>query len=506
MVATSETHGRDHRWTVPLVILHVNALPDSRRSQVGLAEKTSEVVRILLVLIEEGRVPVELLPSLRVHLDWIQYRANFREAVTARRAADGQGGPLALAEIAIDLRQADAVTLRDDLVRALAIVHGEGDSSAARVYLEGFGPVRDSIIWRFNRLFWHRLHDWERVSGRGFEDALPGGRSDANHPEAVADAVADFWTLLRDMEKRSQLPTEIFALEIGVGSGTRAGLWLDRFRALDEERGTGYYPRLRFLLGDYSLPTLDRAMAAVGTHRDTVSVIGMDALNPLRTLAFLRYKILYIHLTNVYDNLPYDEVVRRDGRLYLVETRAYLRQDDVVRIAAAYDLAPADVARLATRLPEVGPEALGDGVRGVAFWRDVWGAVRLDERLLGLNNVAQVPLATGLDQSHLEELLAEAPDDVRFHLSRGATESFVHTLPLLHPRGYLQVQDIFVTRMDEYRHGFRGPGKLDGSVVNWVNGALLAAVGERMGYDVHFAPFRYRPGSRTSILYTTQRD
>jgi hypothetical protein len=43
-------------------------------------------------------------------------------------------------------------------------------------------------------------------------------------------------------------------------------------------------------------------------------------------------------------------------------------------------------------------------------------------------------------------------------------------------------------------------------VVNWVNGALLRAVGARTGYDVHFAPFRYRAGSRTSILYTTLRE
>jgi hypothetical protein len=35
---------------------------------------------------------------------------------------------------------------------------------------------------------------------------------------------------------------------------------------------------------------------------------------------------------------------------------------------------------------------------------------------------------------------------------------------------------------------------------------LLAAVAARAGYDVHFAPFRYRANSRTSILYTTQRD
>jgi hypothetical protein len=142
----------------------------------------------------------------------------------------------------------------------------------------------------------------------------------------------------------------------------------------------------------------------------------------------------------------------------------------------------------------------------VEFWRAAWDALRLEERLVGLEDVSQVPLPPGLDQSHLEDLLADAPDDVRFHLSRGAAESFVHTVPLLHPRGYLQVQDIFVADMHEYRQGFRGPGKLDGSVVNWVNGALLRAIGARTGFDVHFAPFRYRPGSRTSILYTTPRE
>jgi hypothetical protein len=54
--------------------------------------------------------------------------------------------------------------------------------------------------------------------------------------------------------------------------------------------------------------------------------------------------------------------------------------------------------------------------------------------------------------------------------------------------------------------GFHGPGKLDGSIVNWVNGALLREVAERSGYNIHFVPFKYRPESRTSILYTTQRE
>jgi hypothetical protein len=112
----------------------------------------------------------------------------------------------------------------------------------------------------------------------------------------------------------------------------------------------------------------------------------------------------------------------------------------------------------------------------------------------------------GLSSAQMEDILKEAPGDLRIHLSSGALESFRNTLPLLHPRGYLQVQDIFVTDLHDYCMGFHGPGKLGGSIVNWVNGALLREVAERAGYDLHFAPFQYRVGSKTSVLYTTQRE
>jgi len=145
------------------------------------------------------------------------------------------------------------------------------------------------------------------------------------------------------------------------------------------------------------------------------------------------------------------------------------------------------------------------GEKGVACWRAFWSAFRLEERLRALDDREEAHVPPGLSWSHLDDLLAEAPEDVRFHISRGAAESFANTLPLLHPRGYLQVQDIFVEEMDEYRKGFKGPGKLDGSLVTWVNGALLRAVGARAGYDVHFRPFAHRVGSKTTVMYTTQR-
>lgn len=481
------------------MIVHINHL------QRGEATAAGGLVATLLGLLEEGRADPRLLPHLRVHLDWIQYRKNFREAMTVRRAIDTRGEPLSLAEVAVDLRQVRAETLREDLARALSAASAEADETSGQVHLEGFVPLRESLIWRFNRLFWQHLAAWEEVSGRGFEQALPGSRSDANHALAVADSVADFWTLLRDLDKRGHLPPEIFILEIGVGTGTRASRWLDRFSELDTERGTGFYPRLRFLLGDYSIPILDRAVEAVRDHPE-VSFIALDALNPIKALSFLRYKVLHIHLTNLYDNLPHDELVRRDGRFYLVEARAYLLAADAARIAEAFGRPVAELPQTVGKLLDIGPDYFGDRRRGVAWWQEVWNALRLEERLVGMEDLAEAPLPPGLDVAHLEEMLSGAPDDIRFHLSSGAAESFVNTLPLLHPRGYLQVQDIFVTQMEEYRQGFRGPGKVDGSVVSWVNGPLLREVGTRAGYDVHFAPFRYREGSRTSILYTTQRD
>ena len=493
------------------MIVHINHISQSKKPKGNQRSPQSELASLvtgsLMSLVEEGVLDARLAPSLRIHLDWIQYKTNFRDPVIVRRTTNLQGQILPLAEIAIDLRQADASRLPDELAQAVRNIGGGPQSNGYNhLYLDEFKPYRDCLIWPFNRLFWRHLGDWEAMSGKGFEASLPGGTSDANHPQAVHDAVADFWTLLRDLENRHQLPQEIVGLEIGVGSGARAAAWLDRFKSLDAQCGTNFYSRLHFILGDYSPTSLERALQAVAHHGEHASGIPLDALNPEKSLTKYRFKLMYVHLTNVYDNLPFDDLVRRDGKLYLVEVRAYLNGPAVDRLTADFGLTREELPGLVKKLLDEGPYAVFPGEKGVDFWRRLWDTFKLEERLRVLDDREEDHVPPGLNRTHLEDLLAEAPDDVRFHISRGAGESFANTLPLLHPRGYLQVQDIFVSDMDDYRKGFRGPGKLDGSLVTWVNGALLRAVGARAGYDVHFAPFPYRPGTKTSILYTTQRD
>jgi hypothetical protein len=481
------------------MILHINHV------QPGRAESTSGVVSTLLSLLEAGEIDPNTLGHLNVHIDWVQYKTNFREPVSIRRVMKDDE-LLPLADIAVDLRQIQPDTLRSSLSQALNGAGPDALESPRRLYLEPFTPMRSSIIWTFNAVFWKYLPIWEQASGKGYEQALPGGHSDGHNPQAIQDSIQEFWEQLRAVEKQNLLPPEIYILEIGVGTGERASRWLDGFKVLDCERGTSYYPKLRFLAGDYSVATLNRVMQSLRAHGNMSSFVEVDAVNPFKALSHLRYKVMLITLSNVYDNLPTDELVLRDGKLFYVEVRAYLPATEVSRICEKYNIPAEGFERGVHKLLGEGPRSFDTLEQGMGFWRDVWAGARLEERLVSAHNLSEAHLPTGMKPSYIEDLIEKAPANIRFQLSSGATESFINTIPLLHPRGCLQVQDIFVEKLTDYLHGFRGPGKLDGSIVNWVNGALLEVVGAQSGYDVHFAPFRYRKGSKTSVLYTTQRE
>ncbi len=267
-------------------------------------------------------------------------------------------------------------SLRDPLKRTLELSNPGSTEGPDRIYLEEFQSFRSSIAWEFNRLYWQRLKDWENATGKSYEKALPGGKSDGNRPEAITDSVSDLWARLQELDSKNQLPAEIFLLEIGVGMGIRAGMFLIAFAISIKRRVRTIIRAYSFLLGDYSLATLERSRPAVQSHVDLCSFIALDALDPLRTLSFLRHKILYVHLTNTYDNLPDEEVVWRNGRIYWVQVRAYISAADAARIGRDCDVAEADLPRTVKRLLEVGAEALPDRAKGMRFWMEIWNAMR----------------------------------------------------------------------------------------------------------------------------------
>ena len=139
----------------------------------------------------------------------------------------------------------------------------------------------------------------------------------------------------------------------------------DHFQVFDAQQSTGFYPKLRFLLGDYSPATLDTALAAVGPHAPACSVIPIDATNPFKTLSFLRFKMMFVHLTNVYDNLTFDEIARRDGELYIIEVRPYLSNAAASALMTDFSLTPDALKDAIRRLLDYGPVSVGSHERGM---------------------------------------------------------------------------------------------------------------------------------------------
>ena len=107
-------------------------------------------------------------------------------------------------------------------------------------------------------------------------------------------------------------------------------------------------------MGDYSDDTLNKARPAVARHINQCEFIPMDAANPIKALPQLRHKVMQVHLTNVYDNLPDEEVVRRDGKVYFVQVRAYVPLEAAQRLSEAYDVPIAQFQDRVHRMIEEG--------------------------------------------------------------------------------------------------------------------------------------------------------
>jgi hypothetical protein len=464
------------------------------------------------------------LSRVRVVCDWVQYRNNFRDVVDIRpilAAHDHESDlmPVALAavmtedemEVAIDVRRSADVPLKQ-LTGELIQARRTG-TDLSRIYLEPWMATSKSMIWEFNSLYWKALNLWEQVTGQQYEKTLPGGESDARNRDAVREIIASLFTLWDSLAERNTLPDELYVVELGPGNGIQAKTWLDEFVALDRARGKEYYRRLHYLMCDYSPHVLELARTSVADHAEHVSSFVLDATQPRTALGFLGYKVFLIYISNVYDNLPSDEVAQIGGRTYTVQSRAYLPAGASSAIAQSVSAMPDQVPELIGKLLRLQPTLLAEALpahfpsveEAVEFWRRSWAELRLEERYVPLVGLDLYQIAPTVSGENLRPLL-ESGAAIRMHVNNGAVASFVDTVPLLHPYGRLICHDLFVTDVHSYRTGFRGPGKYDGSVVNWLNGPLLAHIGRRKGFDVDFQRFAHRTDSNIVTMTAQVRD
>jgi hypothetical protein len=448
---------------------------------------------------------------LAATLEWVQYRKNFRAAVMVRpfqstpQDANGHDGPLA--EIAIDARRAkdmDPAELVDQITDRLAKALGIIPDVHECVHLESWVRPSKSVMWSFNRAYWRHLASWDETFQKDYAAALPGGVSDGTNPEFWGAQLAAFVDTLDRLDAWSELPDEIHVLELGVGDGEQALVWLDTFSAICRERGRDYLGRVRYLMADYSPHVLQRAKERVSAYASQVEAIELDFRNPMNGLEHLQQKVLFAHTCNLYDNLPTDEFMRVGDAAYEPLVRASITPDEVKEIASKHGIAQEEIVAKVQRVIRNGPGALPDPKAGVQFWADVWDSIHLEEIYVEISSPSSLRFAPTAE-AYLDTLLHDMPDWTRVHRSTVAVESFAQTLMLLHHEGVIVAQDLFIRELSQYGL-YRGPGKLEGSIVNWLNGPIFQIVGDRLGFKVDVEPFAYREGSNTTVLTARHRD
>ncbi len=474
--------------------------------------KPNDVQAILPALVEAAE-SVDLDHSrLAATLEWVQYRRNFRAPVMVRPFGppphlgdDASDAPLA--EIAIDVRRAKDLPYPElvrDIVDRLSKALGLMPDVHECIHLEDWVRPSKSVIWSFNRSYWRHLANWDETFQKDYAAALPGGVSDGTNAAFWRDQIEGLMQSLDRLEEWSELPDEIHVLEFGVGDGQQAKVWLDEFARACEARGRDYLERVRYLMADYSPHVLRRAVERVAAYAHLVEGLELDFRNPIYGLSYLRGKVLFAHTCNLYDNLPTDELMRVGDRAYEPLVRASITPAEIGVLSRRHGVAEDALVTTVQRVLRHGPECFGEIERGVHFWSDVWDAVHLEEIYEEIPAPAAIRVAPSTDL-HLDELLRELPEWTRVHASTVAIESFAQTLPLLHHQGVLVAQDIIIRELSQYA-AYRGPGKLEGSIVNWVNGPVFTRVGERAGFRVSIEPFSYREGSNTVVLSARPRD
>src|SRR5919201_4359672 len=207
------------------------------------------------------------IPQARIGvvLDWVQYRRNFREPVAVRRFHANGGSPYA--QVVLDMRRVRELD-REALVKAIAgrLTVARGD----RLYVEDWVAPSKSVIWAFNRSYWRHLSAWDTTFERDYSAALPGGISDGTNPAFWRERIEAFVRTLQGLDELSELPDEIHVLELGVGNGAQARVWLDTFKDVCDVHGHDYLDRLRYVMADFSPDVLAAARRMVAPYRDHV--------------------------------------------------------------------------------------------------------------------------------------------------------------------------------------------------------------------------------------------
>jgi hypothetical protein len=152
-----------------------------------------------------------------------------------------------------------------------------GEVQDGRPTIQDFRPFPESIEWEIGQRYLR-----ERGSKAFLHDTSPVPYVVNNDGTLSLRAAQVFFHSLLQAEAQGGLEEELYVLELGIGVGLFARLFLDAFQALCLEQGKDYYDRLIYVGGDYA----GRMLLDAGRHGTFANHPGryvlrvVDALHP----------------------------------------------------------------------------------------------------------------------------------------------------------------------------------------------------------------------------------
>ena len=365
-------------------------------------------------------------------------------------------------------------------------------------HLEDWVRPSKSVMWSFNRSYWRHLAAWDETFQKDYAAALPGGVSDGTNPEFWADQIDAFMATAqpprgvvgaarRDPRARARRRRR----------RSRRKVWLDAFAAACEEQR----PRLP---APRALPDGRLLAARAGARRrarrrlrarwcaasSSTSATRCTALatcaascsspTPATSTTTSRPTRSCASATRLRAARPRQHHARRDGRAVRA-ARDRPRTRSSPSSSASCATGPSSLGDLAARRALLGRRVGRRPPRGdLRRDRGAGVAARRAERRRPPRRAGR--RAAGVDaRAHVDRRRGELRADPAAAAPRG------------HPRraGPLRPRASASTRL------YRGPGKLEGSIVNWLNGPIFQLVGERSGFEVDRRALRLPREART---------
>jgi hypothetical protein len=218
-----------------------------------------------------------------------------------------------------------------------------------RVVVQDFRPLAESLEWKLGQ------HDYQRRGNRGFvADAEPIPFLVNNDGNLSASASDLLFTSLIASERQGPIEDKIFVLEVGIGVGLFARLFLDRFRDRCDQDGKDYYDRLCYVAADRSEKILVDACrhGTFANHPGGYVLRLLDAGRPLnglrddstfREAAGAPFRAVFLNY--VLDCLPAADLHVEGDEVRELYVRTYLARG--VELAEYTDLTVTEILRLA---------------------------------------------------------------------------------------------------------------------------------------------------------------